>query len=111
MKAERERKERRDRISLPKTIKSSTRVTRDSVKRRRESRAMSIERSKKQVKAQSKEEEEKTQETEASKENQGNIMSPERKQEEGLNEPLQVLSPTPYWKVSQVKRSSSPCPR
>jgi hypothetical protein len=102
VKAERERKERRERISLPKTIRSSTRVTRDSVKRRRESRAMSVERSKKQVKPDPQEEPNDPENAEASKENQVVIMSPERKQQPSSDEPLQILSPTPYWKVSNI---------
>ena len=99
VKAERERLERRERISLPKTIRSSTRVTRESVKRRRESRAQSVERSKKQVKPQPKEENVPKEDAEAMKENHAVVMSPEKKQGFTSDEPLQVLSPTPYWKV------------
>lgn len=111
VKAERERQERRNRLSLPKTIKSTTRVTRESVKRRRDSRAQSIERSKKQVKSQPKDEHPKAKGNgDATKENQVVIMSPERKQPAASAAPFQILSPTPYWKVRfylELARSQS----
>lgn len=126
---EKERMERLQRISLPKTIRSSTRVTRDSVKRRRNSlRAASEERMKKQVKNPAFEKGNNNNNDTASvnksdnnstKENQEAVSvaprlppaeipikqvemkSPPRKKKAAPDEVCDGLlqSPTPYWKV------------
>ena len=96
VKAEKEQKERRERISLPRTARSSTRVTRDSVKRRRNSRAMSEERMKKQVKAADDNDADSV-----AKENNPSHGSPPPRRKQS-QPPLPILSPTPYWKVRVV---------
>lgn len=90
--AEKKEQERRRRISLPKTCRSTTRVTCESAKRRRSSRAMSEERMKKQSKQ--------TEDKDPAKENFG---SPSQTKK---TEAAPVLSPMPYWKVSQVNAVS-----
>lgn len=72
---------------------------------------MSVERSKKQVKAQPNEEDLKNNQEnnnmEASKENQVTVMSPDRNQKaDSSEEPMPIMSPTPYWKVAGERRKS-----
>ena len=91
--AEKAEKERREKISLPRNCRSSTRVNRESVKRRRNSRAMSEERMRKQVKG---DDDSVNTRTSAKENNPSNGSPPRRKPSVP---PLPILSPTPYWKV------------
>lgn len=95
--AEKEEQERRRRISLPRSCRSTTRVTRDSAKRRRASRAMSQERMNKQIRTQ-----ENDTDTDSKKENA--VTSPKAQKKRAAADDAPILSPTPYWKVSP-----SPC--
>jgi len=90
---ERREKERRERLSLPRNCRSSTRVTRENVKRRRLSRAMSEERT---IKKQNSNDDNDTITT--CKENKRQQLTSPPKRKAGIP-PLPVLSPTPYWKV------------
>lgn len=105
---EKARQERRERLSLPRHARSATRVTQDSAKRRRQAREASEERTKKQIKAPPSDcNDESKGDPEATKENMDTDMaSPTsgiNKRDAPEEEQLQILSPTPYWKVSVLQ--------